>query len=71
MSFCCKGVCIRYKAKKPTCMSIGKAGAKNAAILAAQILAINDSALKTKLEKQRLDKQKSLKKADDKLRSSK
>ena len=49
------------------CTSIGKAGAKNAAILAAQILAITDSHLKNKLEKMREQKKEALKKADEKL----
>jgi 5-(carboxyamino)imidazole ribonucleotide mutase len=49
------------------CTSIGKAGAKNAAILAAQILAITNSELKNKLREMRLAKQEALHKADLKL----
>ena len=50
-------------------MGIGKAGAKNAALFAAQILAIHDSELLTKLSDQRVEKRKSLKKADENLQS--
>ena len=46
------------------CVSIGNAGAKNAAILAAEILAIHDPALTQKLVQQRKEKQTDLQKAD-------
>ena len=36
-------------------MAIGKAGAKNAAYFASQILALNDSILKEKIVKERAD----------------
>ncbi len=49
------------------CTSIGKAGAKNAAFLAAEILAINDSTLQEQLQRIRDEKRAALKKADDKL----
>ena len=49
------------------CTSIGKAGAKNAAFLAAEILAINDASLHDQLQKIRLEKRAALKKADEKL----
>jgi 5-(carboxyamino)imidazole ribonucleotide mutase len=52
------------------CTSIGKAGAKNAAILAAEILAIHDKALHDKLHQMREDKRKALKAADDMLQQS-
>jgi len=38
-------------------VAIGKAGAKNAAFLAAQILALSDESLHAQLQKQRLDEQ--------------
>jgi len=47
------------------CTSIGKEGAKNAAFLAAEILAINDIALHDQLHKIRKEKRESLKKADE------
>jgi len=47
------------------CTSIGKAGAKNAAFLAAEILAINDIALHDRLKDIREEKRAALKKADD------
>ena len=50
-------------------MGIGKAGAKNAALFAAEILAIHDNELLTKLSNQRVEKRKSLKKADENLQS--
>jgi len=37
------------------CVAIGKAGAKNAAYLAAQILALSDAALRTRLDDERAD----------------
>jgi len=49
------------------CTSIGKAGAKNAAFLAAEILAINDASLQELLQKIRQEKRAALKKADEKL----
>ena len=51
------------------CTSIGKAGAKNAAILAAEILAIHDKKLQEKLQKMRDDKRQALKAADDALQT--
>ena len=50
-------------------VGIGKAGAKNAALLAAQILAIHDDALLNKLNDQRAEKRKALQKADQDLQS--
>jgi len=49
------------------CTSIGKAGAKNAAFLAAEILAIQDTSLHDQLQKIRNEKRAALKKADEKL----
>ena len=49
------------------CTSIGKAGAKNAALLAAQILAISNFEIKNKLHNIRLAKHEALRKADLKL----
>lgn len=49
--------------------AIGTAGAKNAAILAAQIFALNDDAIKQQLIKQRQDKRKALQEANKKLLS--
>jgi len=46
------------------CVSIGKAGAKNAAILAAEILAISEPNIATRLEEQRANKRKALQEAD-------
>jgi len=37
------------------CVAIGKAGAKNAAYLAAQILALSDDSLRTRLDEERAD----------------
>jgi len=37
------------------CVAIGKAGAKNAAYLAAQILALSDDGLRTRLDEERAD----------------
>lgn len=51
------------------CTSIGKAGAKNAAILAAQILALSNPELRRSLEDQREMKRSSLKEADEKLQA--
>lgn len=52
------------------CTSIGKAGAKNAAFLAAQILALQDSKLKAELQKLRENKRSSLQQADEKLQAT-
>jgi len=49
------------------CVSIGKAGSKNAAILAAEILAIHDDALRDRLQAMRQEKRQGLKSADEKL----
>ena len=49
------------------CVSIGKAGAKNAAVLASQILAVNDSELMQKLQHQRQQKREALQKANQSL----
>lgn len=46
------------------CVSIGKAGAKNAAILAAQILATHDLEITTRLVQQRMTKRVALQQAD-------
>ena len=51
------------------CVSIGEAGAKNAAILAAQILALTDANLTDQLKQQRVKKRDALKKADEALQS--
>ena len=51
------------------CMAIGKIGAKNAAILAAQILALQDETLAKKLLLQRIAKCKLLKKTNENLKS--
>lgn len=50
-------------------MAIGKAGAKNAGILAAQILALNDSGLSAKLQKHKKDMAKEIEEKDRKLKS--
>ena len=52
------------------CTSIGKAGAKSAAFLAAEILAINDATLQEQLQRIRDEKRVALKKADDKLQKA-
>ncbi len=52
------------------CTSIGKAGAKNAAFLAAEILAITDSNLRDTLLNVRKEKRASLKAADEKLQKA-
>ena len=49
------------------CTTIGKSGAKNAALLATQILAISDDHLKNKLVEQRAEKRKELTLTDQKL----
>jgi phosphoribosylaminoimidazole carboxylase PurE protein len=51
------------------CMSIGPAGAINAAILAAQILALGDSALAEKLAKFKLDQAQKVQQKDAKLQN--
>lgn len=51
------------------CTSIGKAGAKNAAHLAAQIIALQDEALAKRLEAIREAKRNALRQADQKLQS--
>jgi len=48
------------------CMSIGKSGAQNAAILAAQILALSDKALKKKLVQFKKDMAKAVRKLNTK-----
>ena len=50
-------------------VSIGKAGAKNAAVLAAQILALHDDSLTAKLTQMRQDKRQSLIRANEKLQA--
>lgn len=52
------------------CTAIGKAGAKNAAILAAQIIALQDENIAKKLREQRELKQDALKEADEKLQKT-
>ena len=52
------------------CTSIGKAGAKNAAFLAAEILAINDIAIHDRLQAIREEKRTALKKADETLQKA-
>ena len=51
------------------CTAIGKAGAKNAAILAAQIIALQDKTIAQKLVQQRMAKRETLKKADENLQT--
>jgi phosphoribosylaminoimidazole carboxylase PurE protein len=51
-------------------VGIGKAGAKNAAILAAQIIAVTDEGVRKALEKQRSETADSVLEADKKLRES-
>ncbi|WP_211924116.1 5-(carboxyamino)imidazole ribonucleotide mutase [Coxiella endosymbiont of Amblyomma nuttalli] len=52
------------------CTAIGKAGAKNAAILAAQIIALKDEKIAKKLRKKRALKQDALQKADKKFQKT-
>lgn len=52
------------------CTSIGKAGAINAAFLAAEILALRDASLQQKLLDTRQSKRQSLQEANDKLQKS-
>jgi 5-(carboxyamino)imidazole ribonucleotide mutase len=49
-------------------MAIGKAGAKNAALFACQILALNDLIVKEKLEKYRLSLQEKIEKDNEELK---
>jgi 5-(carboxyamino)imidazole ribonucleotide mutase len=49
------------------CMAIGKAGAKNAAIYAARILALSDKGLASKLEEFRIEMAKAVEKKDQAL----
>jgi len=49
-------------------VSIGKAGAKNAALLATQILALSDEGLARKLEDYKVDMAKKVEQADEELR---
>lgn len=49
------------------CVAVGKAGAKNAGYLAAQIMALGDSALAAKLTQERLDNVASIQKKDQAL----
>ena len=51
------------------CTTIGKVGAKNAAILAAQIIALHDKTVAKKLMQQRAAKWEMLKKADENLQT--
>ena len=51
------------------CTTIGKTGAKNAAILAAQIIALHDETVAKKLMQQRAAKWEMLKKADENLQT--
>ena len=52
------------------CMAIGKAGAKNSAVLAAQIIALKDENIAKRLREQRELKQDALKEADEKLQKT-
>ena len=52
------------------CTTIGKVGAKNAAILAVQIIALQDLGIAEKLRKQRELKENDLKEADKKLQKA-
>jgi 5-(carboxyamino)imidazole ribonucleotide mutase len=51
------------------CTTIGKAGAKNAALIAAQILAITDNQIAERLQHMREEKRQALRKADEKLQA--
>jgi phosphoribosylamine--glycine ligase len=51
-------------------MGIGKAGAKNAALLAVEILALNDEALRKRLEQYRSDMRKTVLEEDDSIKNS-
>ncbi len=51
------------------CTSIGKAGAKNAAHLSAQILSLNDAALAKRIQAVREKKREALRHADEKLKN--
>lgn len=51
-------------------MGIGKAGAKNAALLAVEILALNDEALRKKLAQYRSDMRKTVLEEDDSIKNS-
>jgi phosphoribosylaminoimidazole carboxylase PurE protein len=51
-------------------MGIGKAGAKNAALLAVEILALNDEALRKKLAQYRSDMRKTILEEDDSIKNS-
>ena len=48
--------------------AIGKAGAKNAALLAAQILALSNAKLANKIQQQRQDKRQTIQQANDKIK---
>lgn len=52
------------------CTAIGKAGAKNAAILAVQIMALQDSGIAKKLREKRELNENDLKEADEKLQKA-
>ncbi|QHG92691.1 5-(carboxyamino)imidazole ribonucleotide mutase [Coxiella endosymbiont of Amblyomma sculptum] len=52
------------------CTTIGKAGAKNAALLAAQIIAIGNSTISEKLRAKRAEIQNLIKSADEKLQAA-
>ena len=51
-------------------MGIGKAGAKNAALLAVEILALNDEALRNRLAQYRADMRKTVLEEDDSIKNS-
>jgi phosphoribosylaminoimidazole carboxylase PurE protein len=51
-------------------MGIGKAGAKNAALLAIEILALNDEALRKRLAQYRSDMRKTVLEEDDSIKNS-
>ncbi len=51
-------------------MGIGKAGAKNAALLAVEILALNDEALRKRLAQYRADMRKTVLEEDDSIKNS-
>ena len=51
-------------------MGIGKAGAKNAALLAVEILALNDEALRKRLAQYRSDMRKTVLEEDDSIKNS-
>jgi len=52
------------------CVAIGKAGAKNAGYLAAQMLAISDAALAERIAQERVDNAEAIAKKDEELQGT-